>query len=97
MTEEIRVCHYELCGVKFVAKTHNMKYCSDECCKLATNRRIMRKYYESKARKAGAVRKCDCGTILSRYNEKKICSSCEAKMVKSKKQSLIAMLSRMEQ
>jgi len=43
------ICSREDCGKEFNQKTHNQKYCSDECCRIATNRRIMEKYYEKKA------------------------------------------------
>lgn len=87
-----RTCAWELCGAEFIKKTHNQRYCSDEHCKLATNQRIMRKYYESKARRKGAVRLCACGTKLSRYNESRICSACESRQAKEKKQLLIELL-----
>ncbi len=92
-------CAYELCGEEFEAKTHNMKYCSDEHCKLATNARIMRKYYESKARRKGAVRVCatpGCSTLLSRYNEKKVCAKCEAEAETQSRQKLLDMIKELE-
>jgi uncharacterized Zn finger protein (UPF0148 family) len=40
----------------------------------------MEKYYEKKAIRNGATRKCKkCGTSLSRYNESQTCSLCEKK------------------
>lgn len=74
-------CAYAECGQEFKAKTHNQRYCSDDCCRKATNARLMQQYYEKKARLKGHIRVCanaDCGTVLSRYNEDKICSKCKA-------------------
>lgn len=92
MKIEVAVCAYELCGEEFIKATHNMRYCSESHCKLATNARIMRKYYESKARRKGAKRVCACGTQLSRYNEKRICASCEARQAKEKRDTLMELL-----
>lgn len=71
------ICSSKDCQKEFDAKTHNQKYCSDECCRIATNKRIMEKYYEKKAIRNGALRKCKCGNILSRYNQSNECSMCE--------------------
>jgi len=72
------ICFNSECAKDFTPKTHNQKYCSDECCRIATNRRIMEKYYEKKAIKNGAPRICKtCKTKLSRYNQNDICSTCE--------------------
>lgn len=71
------ICSNKECAKEFDAKTHNQKYCSDECCRIATNRRIMEKYYEKKAIRNGALRTCKCGGRLSRYNTGNLCASCE--------------------
>jgi hypothetical protein len=74
-------CANNECTKKFDAKTHNQKYCSDECCRVATNRRIMEKYYEKKAIKNGAPRICKkCKTKLSRYNQRDVCAGCEKRI-----------------
>jgi hypothetical protein len=71
------VCLNSECGQVFSAKTHNQKYCSDECCRVSTNKRIMEKYYEKKAIKNGAPRKCKgCSGLLSRYNDQPYCARC---------------------
>jgi hypothetical protein len=73
-------CAYESCDVDFDKKTHNQKYCSDECCRRATNERIMRRYYEKRdSRQGKTVRMCkgrDCDIKLSRYNETDYCGGC---------------------
>jgi hypothetical protein len=85
----MRSCQYEKCNQFYDPKTHNQKYHSDECCRLATNERIMTKYYERKARRMGNKRSCeDCGTFLSRYNDAELCASCELKGKVSNKQVL---------
>lgn len=72
------ICLNSECAKEFEPKTHNQKYCTDECCRIATNKRIMEKYYEKKAIKNGALRYCkNCKAKLSRYNESSICSTCE--------------------
>ncbi len=64
------ICENKECKKKFTPKTHNQKYCKDECCRIATNKRIMEKYYEKKAIKNGAERLCKkCNIQLSRYNK----------------------------
>ena len=65
-------------GKEFTPKTHNQKYCNEQCCRIATNKKIMEKYYEKKAIKNGATRICKkCKTKLSRYNQQSVCSTCE--------------------
>ncbi len=72
------LCANETCAKKFNPKTHNQKYCSDECCRIATNKRIMDKYYERKAIRNGAQRPCKkCKSQLSRYNKSNLCAACE--------------------
>jgi hypothetical protein len=81
------ICANKECAKDFDAKTHNQKYCSDECCRVATNKRIMEKYYEKKAIKNGAVRKCKkCSAPLSRYNQFTVCAKCEKKKTNSEKE-----------
>jgi len=87
------ICSNKECSLEFEAKTHNQKYCSDECCRLATNKRIMEKYYEKKAIKNGAFRPCKtCNTQLSRYNDSKICLSCEKKKLSENKKNILRMI-----
>lgn len=90
----LRVCGFSECGVTFDAKTHNQKYHSSECCRLATNARIMENYYEKKARRQGFKRICKnvgCNTKLSRYNDKDICQKCEAAESAANRADLIRM------
>lgn len=90
------VCAYKECGKVFTKTTHNQKYHDDECCRLATNARIMEKYYERKARRGGAKRICKtpgCQTVLSRYNASKYCAKCEGEAEKQAKNDLLAMVS----
>lgn len=85
-------CAYAECGRLFEAKTHNQRYCSDECCRKATNARLMEQYYEKKARRQGHIRVCknaDCNTRLSRYNDSNECQRCaSAKETERRKQLL---------
>ena len=95
MDDELRICAYEPCGVEYIKSTHNQKFHSDECCRLATNKRIMEKYYERKARLKGAVRICKtptCNTKLSRYNASKFCSACERRESDERRYRLMGMM-----
>ena len=66
------------CKNLFSFKTHNQKYCSKECCRVATNKKIMNKYYIKKQRLAGAIRLCaKCNNQLSRYNSDNKCTMCQ--------------------
>lgn len=64
------------CGVEFNSNKKNQKYCTPACCRLATNKKIMTKYYENKKRLSGHKRYCLCGQLLSRYNENSKCFVC---------------------
>lgn len=74
------ICAREDCQVEFSPTTHNQKYHNAECCRIATNQRIMEKYYAKRDQKAGKVRYCSkCNiTKLSRYNDSHICGGCQA-------------------
>lgn len=83
-------CAWKECDNQFVPNTHNQKYCSPECCKLATNAKIMERYYETRARRRGAKRKCNsCGAGLSRYNPGKVCAACEAAIEDAENKDLL--------
>lgn len=88
------ICANDGCDNIFSAKTHNQKYCSDECCRLATNRRIMEKYYEKQAQRQGKTRHCKTckKTKLSRYNDTQICSPCKKKRTSEANESVLNML-----
>lgn len=64
------------CEVDFESNKKNQKYCTPSCCRVATNKKIMERYYEKKARLSGQKRYCDCGQLLSRYNESDQCFIC---------------------
>lgn len=87
------ICKNSECLKDFEAKTHNQKYCCDECCRVATNKRIMEKYYEKKAIRSGSLRHCKkCKTKLSRYNEYDSCVTCEKKASQSRRNTLLRMI-----
>lgn len=89
------ICANDGCEVEFDKVTHNQKYCSDECCREATNKKIREKYYEEKERLSGKVRSCEtrgCKNILSRYNESKICNVCVAKKESSSRDELLRIM-----
>jgi hypothetical protein len=87
------ICGNKECAKEFEAKTHNQKYCGDECCRIATNRRIMEKYYEKKAIRNGAYRACKkCNSKLSRYNQGSLCATCEKNDTISTRSTLLGMI-----
>jgi len=93
------ICAYDKCqGIKeFEPKTHNQKYCSDECCRTATNAKLKQAYYDKKARLAGKQRICKskgCNVILSRYNETNICDKCVSAKREEERKQLVEMVKR---
>jgi len=79
----LTLCAYESCGKEFEKKTHNQKYCDSDCCRKATNERIMLRYYEKRDNRRGKKRVCshkDCNIPLSRYNEEDVCSNHSRRM-----------------
>jgi len=89
------ICSYEKCNATFEPKTHYQKYCSEECCRIATNLKIKQKYYDKKERLAGKKRICKvrgCQTQLSRYNPTGVCGPCEAKEQSKIRNGLISMV-----
>lgn len=74
-------CAFDECGKDFEQHRHNQKYCSSDCCKQATNKRVRGKYYETRQRLQGKKRICirpGCNTLLSRYTEDDTCAKCLA-------------------
>ena len=87
------ICANKECAKEFDAKTHNQKYCCDECCRVATNKKIMEKYYEKKAIRSGAKRECRvCKSRLSRYNQSNICAKCEKNSAISNRSTILRMI-----
>jgi hypothetical protein len=87
------ICSNKECAKEFDAKTHNQKYCCDECCRVATNKKIMEKYYEKKAIRSGAKRECRvCKSRLSRYNQSNICAKCEKNSAISNRSTILRMI-----
>lgn len=89
-------CDRNDCEEWFTKKTHNQRYHNAECCRLATNFKIMEKYYERRDIKKGIARTCKtCGvTKLSRYNDSQTCASCTSKRESEVNASVHAMISR---
>lgn len=77
--EEERICANEECQKTFIAKVYNTIYCSKECRKTVTNKKLLENYYRAKENK-NKKRKCktsNCTTILSKYNKEDICEQCK--------------------
>jgi hypothetical protein len=87
------ICANQECAIPFEPKTHNQKYHSDECCRVATNKKIMQKYYEKKAIRSGSSRLCKkCNAKLSRYNDQSICSMCQKNSAIENRLKILGML-----
>lgn len=88
------ICAREGCEEEFLPATHNQKYHDSECCRVATNQRIMQKYYAKRDQKAGKARYCTkCNhTRLSRYNDSQICGSCKVSSVAAANNAVATML-----
>lgn len=79
------VCKNSECGKIFAPKTYNSIYCSPECRKKVTNKKLLEKYHSNKKlfSKKRICRTNNCSTILSRYNKENICERCkEERLVK---------------
>ena len=86
------ICSNDGCENEFEKTTHNQKYCSDECCREATNLKIKQKNQERKDRLSGKKRICKnrgCETILSRYDEDPVCEYCKSKQVTKNREDLL--------
>lgn len=92
--EEVYECARIDCSTTYIKKTHNQKYCTDECCRLATNQRIMVGYYKTRDRKRGVERWCQVcdATKLSRYNSSDVCSACKARRISDANSAAVDML-----
>lgn len=80
------------CNQPFESNKKNQKYCSPACCRLATNKKIMAKYYENKKRLSGEKRYCECGQLLSRYNENNLCSPCTINSKKNNDENILEVI-----
>ena len=72
---EERICQNSDCGKQFIAKVYNTIYCSPDCRKVVTNKKLLDNYYRKKENKT-KKRVCkakDCKTVLSKYNDEEIC------------------------
>lgn len=89
------VCKNTECTKAFTKKKSNQIYCSDECCQIVTNKRLMVKYHENRARLAGKERICsECEeTKLSRYNASTVCNLCKARQRTLARNELLEMIS----
>ena len=67
------------CGNIFYSDSSKQIYCGTECRQKASKEKIITRYNLEKVRKRiGKDRRCagGCGTILSVYNDSKMCENC---------------------
>jgi hypothetical protein len=84
------ICENNGCENEFFQSAHNQKFCSSECLRDSTNRRVREKYRDDKDRLKGKQRVCSkCKAKLSRYNSDTICNFCKSdKQAKLKREIL---------
>ena len=77
---ETLTCALDECNVQFIPVTHNQKYCTTVHTRMATNKKLMERYWEAQAIKHGKKRICKkCNsTQLSRYNPTGVCAGCQS-------------------
>ena len=74
-----KICANPECKLEYEPNAHNAKYCSPECRRVVTNKRVLERYHESK-KEVVNDRTCEeCPTQLSIYNPDKVCAGCKAK------------------
>ncbi len=64
------------CGRHFTKSKHNQIYCSKECRREETNKKVLARYYDLKEKRT-TRRTCSqrgCQVVLSQYNMKNYCS-----------------------
>ena len=72
-------CKNEECKKIFIPKTYNAIFCSADCRRVVTNKKLLENYYKKKEKK-NTKRVCEtkkCTTVLSRYNKEDICERCK--------------------
>lgn len=72
-------CKNPECREEFLPKTYNAVFCSPDCRRIVTNKRLLENYYKNKENK-NKKRVCatsSCSTILSSYNKEDICEACK--------------------
>lgn len=87
-------CAREGCDNVTEKTTHNQKYCTRDCTRIATNAKMMERYHENTAIAKGKVRMCKvCETTkLSRYNLTNTCAPCERKARETNHDALSALV-----
>ncbi len=71
--------HCLWCDKEFETVQKNKIYCSAECRELATREKITQRYILAKRKKRiDKIRLCagGCGTMLSIYNDSRLCTNC---------------------
>lgn len=80
----MKICQNPNCKKEFEPGSHNAKYCTPECRRAVTNKRVLANYHANKNRKV-EDRVCQtCDSHLSRYNKKDICELCQSKLLMTK-------------
>ncbi len=82
-----RICARGECDIIFEPKAHNGIYCSEECRRVATNAKVLKRYHEKRENRSNKKRVCknkNCATILSTYNKEDICEGCKTIRLKKR-------------
>lgn len=80
------------CGESFTAHRANMVFCQQECCRLATNQKLIQKYHDNKLKKLNKSRQCACGAKLSIYNKEETCHACQLRSNEQQRNDLLSRL-----
>jgi|SRR5215203_963548 len=80
------------CTNSFEAKRVNMIYCSNECCRAATNAKLIARYHLNKKLLTEDRFCIACGSRLSKYNKDLSCYSCQNKSASEKRKETLAKL-----
>lgn len=84
-------CANENCLNVFEVRRVNMIYCSNSCCREATNAKLIARYHAKKKIET-KNRRCACGARISRYNKNEECHACQIKTENQRRTDLLGQL-----
>lgn len=91
-TYGIKECANPACSNRFEAKRINMVYCCSDCCKQATNAKLIERYHANKNKSPKERRCARCNGRLSRYNPDDECGPCQSRKSLERRTALLAEL-----
>jgi len=88
---DTKECANSQCNKEFQATRPNMIYCSQDCGRKVANAKLLEKYHSNQQKK-NEVRRCECGTVLSKYNDDDQCHACLLRQEHMKRKAILARL-----